>query len=72
MNNPEQPEWTDGIEKREMIDNETTSFADPGLVQGSCSHDRQEFIEMAWGADWLRCLDCMEVIERPQDCTGGG
>lgn len=45
---------------------------DPGLVQGSCNHDRQEFIEMAWGADWLRCLDCMEVIERPQDCTGGG
>lgn len=42
-----------------------------GLIQSTCEHDRQEFIETAWGADWHRCLNCMEIIERYQDCTGG-
>jgi len=42
-----------------------------GLMLGSCEHERSEYIENRWGAEWRRCLECGETLELYQDCEGG-
>lgn len=45
---------------------------DPGLVQGSCSHDRQEYRDCRNGEETWSCLSCGELLLHYIDCGSGG
>lgn len=37
-----------------------------------CVHDRQEYMEMSWGEESWKCLNCGQISLRYIDCGQGG